>query len=218
MVAAAIVGGTAVGAVAAHAGSKSIARSTEKAADISNDQYLQTREDMAPWREAGEVALRQLAEGTKDGGIFNRNFTLQDFVKDPGYDFRMQEGTDAVEASAAARGGALSGGTLKELARFGQKFASNEYNNAYNRWNNDITTRFNRLSGVAGTGQTATRDVAAAGADNARTVGDMITSGASARASGYAGVANSVNNGVSNLANWYQSQQLLASLNKSGVR
>ncbi len=216
MVAAAIVGGTAVGAVAAHAGSKSIARSTEKAADISNDQYLQTREDMAPWREAGEVALRQLAEGTKDGGIFNRNFTLQDFVKDPGYDFRMQEGTDAVEASAAARGGALSGGTLKELARFGQKFASNEYNNAYNRWNNDITTRFNRLSGVAGTGQTATRDVAAAGADNARTVGDMITSGASARASGYAGVANSVNNGVSNLANWYQSQQLLASLNKNG--
>ncbi len=216
MVAAAIVGGTAVSAVAAHAGSKSIARSTEKAADISNGQYLQTREDMTPWREAGEVALGQLAEGTKDGGIFNRNFTLQDFVKDPGYDFRLQEGTDAVEASAAARGGALSGGALKELTRFGQKFASNEYNNAYNRWNNDITTRFNRLSGVAGTGQTAARDVAAAGADNARTVGDMITSGASARASGYAGVANSVNNGVSNLANWYQSQQLLAALNKNG--
>lgn len=216
MVAAAVVGSAGIGAVASYAGSRSVARSTEKAADISNDQYLQTREDMAPWREAGEVALRQLVEGTKDGGIFNRNFTLQDFVKDPGYDFRLQEGTDAVEASAAARGGALSGGALKELARFGQNFASNEFNNAYNRWNNDITTRFNRLSGVAGTGQTATRDVAAAGADNARTIGDMMTSGASARASGYAGVANSVNNGVSNLANWYQSQQLLASLNKSG--
>lgn len=216
MVAAAIVGASAVGAAASYSGSRSIAKSTDKAARASNDQYLQTREDMTPWREAGEVALGQLAEGTKDGGIFNRNFTLQDFVKDPGYDFRLQEGTDAVEASAAARGGALSGGALKELARFGQNFASNEYNNAYNRWNNDITTRFNRLSGVAGTGQTATRDVAAAGADNARTIGDMMTSGASARASGYAGVANSVNNGVSNLANWYQSQQLLASLNKSG--
>lgn len=216
MVAAAIVGAAVVGAAASESGSRRVAKATNKAAEGSNDQYLQTREDMTPWREAGEVALGQLAEGTKDGGIFNRNFTLQDFVKDPGYDFRLQEGTDAVEASAAARGGALSGGALKELTRFGQKFASNEYNNAYNRWNNDITTRFNRLSGVAGTGQTATRDVATAGANNAQMVGDMVTSGASARASGYAGTVNSINSGVSNLANWYQSQQLLASLNKDG--
>lgn len=216
MVAAAIVGSAAIGGVASYAGSRSVAKSTEKAAKISDAQFQQTREDMAPWRAAGETALSQLAEGTKDNGIFNRNFTLQDFVKDPGYDFRMQEGRNAVEQGAAARGGLLSGGAEKELLRYGQGFASNEFNNAYNRWNNDITTRFNRLSGVAGTGQTATRDVAAAGADNARTIGDMMTSGASARASGYAGVANSVNNGVSNLANWYQSQQLLASLNKSG--
>lgn len=216
MVAAAIVGGSVIGAVAANSGSRTVAKSTDRAADISNDQFQQTREDMKPWRDAGTVALNQLADGTKTDGIFNRNFTLQDFVKDPGYDFRRDQGMDTVEAGAAARGGLLSGGALKELTRYGQGFASNEYQNAYNRWNNDITNRFNRLSGIAGTGQTATRDVASAGADNARTVGDLMTSGASARASGYTGVANSVNSGVSNLANWYQSQQMLAALNNTG--
>jgi hypothetical protein len=52
---------------------------------------------------------------------------------DPGFAFRLQEGLKAIQRSAAAKGTALSGGTLKALERYGQDYSSNEYGNAYNR-------------------------------------------------------------------------------------
>lgn len=56
-----------------------------------------------------------------------------DFINDPGYKARMQMGADAIENSAAARGGILSGGTLKALERYGQDFGTNEFGNVFNR-------------------------------------------------------------------------------------
>lgn len=120
--------------------------------------YDETRKDQQPWRQAGQVALGQL--GSQD---FQRDFTANDFQKDPGYDFRMAEGMKALERSAAARGGLMSGGTLKALQGRSQDIASSEYQNAYNRFNNDRTNRFNRLSSIAGLGQTANGQVAQAG-------------------------------------------------------
>jgi hypothetical protein len=116
-----------------------------------------------------------------------RSFGQSDFQKDPGYDFRMQEGQKALERSAAARGGLQSGGTMKALTRYGQDFASNEYQNAYNRFNNDRSNRFNRLSGIAGVGQAANSQIGQAGANYANQVGQN-TMGA-ANAAGAAGIA-----------------------------
>lgn len=55
------------------------------------------------------------------------------YLNDPGYQARMKMGTDALEASAAARGTLLTGGTAKALAQFGQDYGSNEFQNVYNR-------------------------------------------------------------------------------------
>ena len=140
-------------------------------------------------------------------GDFNRDFTLADFTKDPGYDFRMQQGTQALDRSAAARGGALGGAAIKAAQRYGQDFASNEYQNAYNRFNNDRTQRFNRLASLAGIGQTATRDVAQQGAQVASNVaGNMIGAGNS-QAAGYIAQGNAVSGAANSLGNWamYQS-------------
>ncbi|MCP4988367.1 MAG: hypothetical protein GY928_20645 [Colwellia sp.] len=52
---------------------------------------------------------------------------------DPGFQFRLQQGTDAIEGSAAARGGLFSGQTGKDLTSFGQNLASQEFQNAFNR-------------------------------------------------------------------------------------
>lgn len=52
---------------------------------------------------------------------------------DPGFKARMAMGQEAIEGSAAARGGILSGGTLKALAQYGQDYGSNEYGNVFNR-------------------------------------------------------------------------------------
>jgi len=62
---------------------------------------------------------------------------------DPGYQFRLGEGERALEQSAAARGVINSGGTLGDLVRFGQQFASNEYGNVYNRRMNEYNTNYN---------------------------------------------------------------------------
>ena len=142
-------------------------------------------------------------------GSFNRAFGLADFQRDPGYDFRQQEGQRGVEASAAARGGILSGAALKAITRYNQDFASNEYGNAYGRYNNDQTTRFNRLSSLAGTGQTATSQGIAsgnaltgqlqAGVNNITNNNNAI---GNARASQYAGIGNAIG-GLANTVGTY---------------
>jgi hypothetical protein len=147
-----------------------------------------------------------MSAGTAAGGEFNRDFSLADFQRDPGYQFRMDQGSNALQSSAAARGGLLNGGSLKALDRYGQDYASGEYSNAYNRFNNDRTQRFNRLASLAGTGQTATRDVANQGTALATQNGNNLMQAANARASGYVGQGNAINGGLSTLGNWWQSQ------------
>lgn len=171
---------------------------------LQRDIYNQTRADQQPWREAGVNALSGL--GSAD---FQRDFGMSDFQKDPGYDFRMQEGQKAIERSAAARGGLQSGGTLKALGRYGQDYASNEYQNAYNRFNNDRTNRFNRLSSIAGLGQTANAQVGNAGMNYANQVGQN-TMGA-ANAAGAAGIANANNWGgtLSGLGNTWMNYSIM---------
>lgn len=148
--------------------------------------------------EGDRAQLAGTQPGGSQAGDYMRDFTLADFTRDPGYQFRMDEGARGVEASAAARGGALSGGALKALDRYNQGFASTEYGNAYNRFNADRDRRFNRLSAVAGIGQTASRDVAQMGTDAANRRGEYGMQGANARASGYVGMANAANQGVGN--------------------
>jgi hypothetical protein len=167
-------------------------------------QYDQSRADLAPYRNAGYTALGSLSGGTAAGGEFNRPYTMNDLTMDPGYQFRLNEGTRGVEASAAARGGALSGATMKALAQYNQGYASNEVNNAYARYSSDLTGRFNRLSGIAGTGQQAVNSGNAAGQDlvtnnqiGVNNISSNNNAAANARSSQYQNTANAIG-GVAN--------------------
>lgn len=212
-VAVAVVGGAVIGGVASGIGSSKAASAQENAANTSAatqlQMYNQTREDQAPWRAAGGTAVGQLSAGTAAGGEFNRNFTMADFNADPGYQFRMDQGSRTLQASAAARGGLLSGGTLKALDRYGQDYASNEYSNAYNRYNNDQSTRFNRLSSIAGLGQTSTAQTGAAGTAAANQISSAQLGYGNAAAAGYINQGNAISNGASSLGNFYLQQQYL---------
>lgn len=184
----------------------------------SRRRYDMERADLAPWLNAGGPAITRLGEGTAPGGEFDRSFTLADFNKDPGYDFRQQEGQRGVEASASARGGLLSGGTLKALDRYNQDFASNEYGAAYNRFNTDMNTRFNRLASVAGVGQTAVNSGIAAGENltgNLQTgVNNLNASGdsaANARASSYINTGNAITGAAGQIGNYFALRDLYKS-------
>ena len=121
---------------------------------FQQQMYEQTRADFAPYRESGVANLNQLNTllgiggntGAADYGRFaTADFTNADFLanKDPGYGFRMSEGLKAVDRQAAARGGLISGNALKASQAYGQDMASQEYNNAFNRYQ---TVRGNTLS------------------------------------------------------------------------
>lgn len=220
MVAAAVVGSAVVGGVVSANAADKAADAQENASNAanatSNAQYQQTREDQAPWREAGERALDQLSSGTASGGQFDRDFTLADFTKDPGYEFRLGEGQRGLDASAAARGGVLSGAALKASSRYNQDYASGEYQNAYNRFNANQSARFNRLSSLAGTGQTATNQVAAAGAQNAQTVSNNQLGVGNAQASSYVGQGNAISGVAQTLGNFALQRQYMNASPMSG--
>ena len=98
-----------------------------------------------PYQQAGLAGQNQLLNYLGIGGdtgaqgygqYANAQFTPEAFAanQDPGYGFRMREGLKAVDAQAAARGGLISGAALKASQRFGQDMASQEYQNAFNRY------------------------------------------------------------------------------------
>lgn len=155
--------------------------------------YDQTRADQAPWREAGARAL-----GGMENADFQRDFSMGDFQADPGYQFRMQEGMKALQGSAAARGSLNSGATLKALTKYGQDFASNEYTNAYNRFNSDRDRRFNRLASLAGVGQTATNQMQAANTNFGNSMADLAMGVGNARAASHINQANRFNQFMDN--------------------
>ena len=203
------IGGALISGMAGKSAAKAQAAAADRASQLEFEQYQQTREDQAPWRKAGEATLAQLSGGLAPGGEFNRSFTMADYQADPGYQFRLSEGQKGIETAAGAAGSRYSGATLKALARFNSDQASQEYNSAYNRYNNDISSRFNRLASVVGLGQTATNQVTAAGTNAANNISQGIADAGTARASGYVGQANAINNAIGQIGNYYTLRQMV---------
>jgi len=145
----------------------------DRASQLQQNQYDQTRADLAPYRMAGTNALAQLTAGTAPGGQFTKSFGMSDFEQDPGYGFRMSEGLKALDRTAAARGNLLSGATLKGAQRYGQDLGSQEYQNAFNRYQTNRSNVLNPLQSLAGVGQTSTNQGIAAGQNYATNVGNL---------------------------------------------
>lgn len=203
-----------------------------QSADVQREALAQQRQMFErqiglqePWRQAGVNALAQMQAAR--GGM-PAAFTGQvDLTQDPGYAFRLSEGMKALERSAAARGGLLSGGTLKGIQRYGQDLASQEYQNAYNRaltqYNAAMqreATGYNRLAALAGIGQTATGQQTAAltgmgGAigQTAANLGNLYMgagqAAGQARASGYLGTANTLTGALGTGLNYLQAQEMM---------
>ena len=208
IVSSAVIGGVMSSNAAGDAADAQV-QSSQEANATQLKMFEQNRADQEPWREAGVTALGQLGAGTVDGGDFNRDFTLADFTKDPGYDFRMQQGQRGLDSSAAARGGALSGAAVKASTRYNQDYASGEYQNAYHRFNADRTARFNRLSSLAGVGQTATNQVGEQGTRVAGAIAEGQIGAGNARASGYIGQGNAMSGAANTLGNFALNSQFM---------
>lgn len=128
-------------------------------------------------------------------------FGMSQFQADPGYAFRIAEGQKALERSAAAKGGLFSGATGKALSRYGQDMASQEYGNAYNRYNNDQSQQFNRLAALAGIGQTSQGQINQLGMNAANQVGQNYLGMGNAQAANAVAQGNAWGNTINGLGN-----------------
>lgn len=89
----------------------------------------------APYTSTGTSALSQLSQLAGPNGPLTQqfSFTPQNLQNDPGYQFTLQQGQQALQRSAAARGGLFSGATLKSLAGYTTGTANQYFNDAFNR-------------------------------------------------------------------------------------
>ncbi len=112
------------------------------------NQYNQQQQLNQPYYQAGTSALSQMQNPN-----FQQNFTLAQFQQDPGYQFQMQQGQQAIQRAAAA--GGVGGGTLKDLQSYSQGLANNDYQQAFNNYQTQQNNQFGRLGTLAGMGQQA---------------------------------------------------------------
>lgn len=213
----AILGSAILGAASSRSAAKAQSGAANRAADLQQQQFERQVELQEPFRQAGITALNKLTTLASEYTPFG----MDQFQADPGYGFRMSEGMKGLERSAAARGGLLSGATLKGIQRYGQDLASQEYTNAFNRYQTERNARLNPLQSLAGVGQTATNQLGAAGQNYATGAGEALGAGAQARASGYMGMANAAAGGLGQYMNYGQQQQqnslLQQALNRSST-
>jgi hypothetical protein len=205
MIPAAIIGSALLGSSASKKAASTQADAANRAADLQMQQFERQVELQEPWRQAGITALNKLTPLATEYTPFG----MDQFQQDPGYAFRMSEGMKALERSAAARGGLLSGGMLRGAQRYGQDLASQEYMNAFNRYQAERNARLNPLQSLAGVGQTATNQLGQAGQAMASNVGQALGAAAQARASGYIGGANALTQGLGTYLNYQQGQNYL---------
>ena len=185
---AAIAGSAAVGAAASIFGAK---KQSDAAKDAAKAQTKATKATIAaqeralerqiglqePFRETGVNALADYGTASQ-----YTPFGMAQFQADPGYQFRMSEGLKALERSAASRGLLESGGTLKDITRFGQDLASQEYTNAFQRYLTERQARLQPLEYRIGIGTTATTGQAANIGSTAGTIGGLMMGAGDVRA------------------------------------
>lgn len=218
-VAVAAVGGAVIGGVLQSEGARGAARSAETAqrdaAAMSNnlqrEMFETQRADLAPFRGAGYIGLENM-QRLAGSGVPLQSFDPNQVKMDPGFQFRLQQGQNAIETSAAARGGLNSGRTLKALTQYGQNLASDEYSNAYNRvygrFINDRNARmsmrndeFNRYASLAGLGQVGTTQSNQAAQQYGSQVGQNMIGVGNAAAASQIAQMNAQNQAIGNAVN-----------------
>lgn len=195
--------------------SNAIKDATNQANQIQQQEYQQARTDNAPYQQAGYSALNTITQDQKNGTGFATPFNMNSFYSDPGYQFTLQQGTNAINNSASANGGVLNGGTLKALSQYTTGLANQTYGDAYNRYLQNSTMQYNQLAGVANMGQQAINSITNSGTNSANQQSSNTLNGlstaAGAQASGITGAVNSLAGGVGA----YYGYQALSNIGKS---
>jgi hypothetical protein len=185
---------------AARSAARTQADAAGAAAANERAMYEQSREDLAPYRESGYTALKDIEQMKP---FLTSQFGPDQFAQylDPSMAFRQRIGTQATERMANVGGGAISGNTLRALTDYGQNLASTEYGNAFGRFQTDRTNIYNTLANIAGMGQGAVNTGVTSTQNLASQLTGLTTGSAAAQAAGTVGSANAYSGALGNVGN-----------------
>ena len=208
--AAAAVVGAGISAYGANQAADTQASAADAASRQQMDMYNQGNARQLPFLQAGQNASGQLSGlmgSNGANGLLTSPFSAQQYQQSPGYQFQMDQGLQAVNNSASARGGVDSGNTLKALTGYGQGLANQDYykaQNAYQGWQNQV---YGMLNGISRQGQAAASGQAEQGNAVGQAVANNTMGAGNAQAAGQVGFSNDISKGLqsgSNLALMYQ--------------
>jgi hypothetical protein len=206
------------------------ANAGQQAQGFQTGQIAGEKAAASPYTTLGASTAQSLTNALAPGGAltqgWNQTFsapTAQQASETPGYQFQVQQATNALDNSAAARGGLLSTGTAKNLLNYTNGLASTNYQNTYNNalqtYNTNLGTfetnqnnLYNRLSGATNTGlnavnnlnnvtQSGTNALTAGIMDTAKTQGQDIMGAGQAQAAGIVGSTNALTAGLGGAGN-----------------
>jgi hypothetical protein len=184
-----------VSAIGSSAAAGKQASGQQAAANTQQSMFNTITGQEQPFMQAGYGATTALTGqyGTA-GAPGNAPFTQQDYLanQDPGYQFQLQTGGQALRNADTPGVGSLSGQSLKDLMTFNQGTAATGYQNAFNRYQAQNNAVFGRLSGIAGLGQNAASNTGTAGTQLGTGIAQAQAGAAASQAGGIMGVTNAL--------------------------
>lgn len=204
-VATAVIGSAVIGGAATAYGANKAAEAqtaaADKASQIAQQQYQQTRSDLSPYRDIGSLGASQLtsrlSELTSPISIDPNQLENSDYYK-----FASTQGQKAVTNSAAARGLGSSGAALKGAAAFAKGLATDTYKTAFDMANTNQTNAYNRLKGLVDTGQNAAAQTGSAGTSAANTSASAAIGAGNAQGAAAVSTGNALSNAASNIGGY----------------
>ena len=202
------------------------ANAANQAAQLQQQQFNTINQQQAPYRQSGYSALNQIGSmlggaqpkydqnGNYIGDQQGSGYLTQQFGPDqlksnlaPNYQFMLNQGVGAGTQAGNVGGGGSNVQRSNQI--FGENYASNAYQNAFNNFQQQRQNIYNTLASIAGIGQTGQTATNAAGLTTATNIGQAGIGAASAAGAGQVGSANALAGGLQGAGNQYQLSQLL---------
>lgn len=193
-----MIGGGQAQASAAKDASQLQYQATQDASRQQREMFDILNAQQRPYREAGYESLGTIKSMLPQ---FTKTFTAADLNANlaPNYEFMRDQGLGAT--AQAMNVGSPGSNVDRAKTIFAEKYAQNAYQDAVNNWRNQQTDIYNRLSNLAGIGQTSQGQANTLGTNMANAASQLGIGGATALGAGQVGAANAQANTINQLGN-----------------
>lgn len=215
-VAVAIVGGSIISGRMAQKGAQTQADALSQSAAYQKHMFDVQNKQQQPYREAGYSALKDIIAMKP---YLTKQFGQEDFQAgiDPSYNWRLQQGNLATTNLANQAGGLIGGNALQGLTNYGQNAASQEFGNAFNRFQTQRSNIYNNLASIAGMGQTSLGQTGQLAGTTSQGVGGAIAGAGSAIGAGQVAMGNALGSGLQTFGNQQYISNLLRPNPSAGI-